>query len=64
MPRTTKGGDDPNHELPNAEKDRIEADLREQARKLLRENKAKDSKRLTNRARNISRRESKKQEHH
>ncbi len=34
MPRSNLGGDDPDHDLPVAEKDRLERQLRKEARKL------------------------------
>ena len=64
MPRTNLGGDDPDHDLSPEEKDRLERKLREQARKLLAQGKAKESKKLLNRARNISRRPSRRADHH
>ena len=64
MARTTLGGDDPDHQLSPEEKDRLERELRKIARRLLAEGKAKESKKLLNRARNISRRPSKRAEHH
>jgi hypothetical protein len=64
MPRTNLGGDDPDHDLPQAEKDRRERALRKKARELLLEGKPKDSKRLNDRARNISRRPSRRADHH
>jgi len=64
MPRTTLGGDDPDHQISPEEKDRLERELREKARKLLAAGKAKESKKLMNRARNISRRASGRADHH
>ncbi len=64
MPRSNLGGDDPDHDLPPEEKDRLERKLRKEARKLLAEGQAKRSKKLLNRARNISRRPSKQADHH
>ncbi len=64
MPRSDLGGDDPDHDLSPEDKDRLERKLREKARKLLTQGKAKESKKLLNRARNISRRPSKRADHH
>jgi len=64
MPRTTKGGDDPHHQLTQAEKDRQERQLRTEARDLLRKNQPKERKERESRAIAISRRESKVQQHH
>ncbi len=64
MPRSDLGGDDPDHDLSPEDKDRLERKLREKARKLLAQGKAKESKKLLNRARNISRRPSKRADHH
>ena len=64
MPRSSLGGDDPDHDLSPEDKDRLERKLREEARKLLSQGKARQSKKLLNRARNISRRPSKRSDHH
>ena len=64
MPRSTIGGDDPDHEMSNEEKDRRERKLREEARQALADGKPKDCQRLNSRARNISRRPSRRAEHH
>jgi hypothetical protein len=64
MPRSNLGGDDPDHDLTAEEKDRLERQLRKQARELLARGQAKQSKKLLNRARNISRRPSKRSDHH
>jgi hypothetical protein len=64
MTRTTLGGDDPDHQLSPEEKDRLERELRKEARRLLMEKRSKESKKLLNRARNISRRASKRADHH
>ena len=58
MPRTTLTGDDPAHELPNEEKDRLERQLRAEAEELRRAKKQRDKQRKLNRAINISRRPS------
>lgn len=64
MPRSSLGGDDPDHELPPAEKDQRERELRKEARQQLAAGQPKESKRLLDRARNISRRPSKRADHH
>jgi hypothetical protein len=64
LPRSTLGGDDPDHDLSDEEKDRRERELRRDARDLLEKDKAKENKRLLNRARNISRRPSRRADHH
>ena len=64
MPRSTLGGDDPDHDLSDEEKDARERELRKLARKLLAEGDARGSKRLLSRARNISRRPSRRTDHH
>ncbi len=64
MPRTNLGGNDPDHDLPTEEEDRLERKLREEPRKLLALGKVQHTKKLLNRARNISRRPSKRSEHH
>ncbi len=64
MPSSNLGGDDPDHDLSPEEKDRLERKLREKARKLLVQGKAREGKKLQNRARNISRRPSKRADHH
>jgi hypothetical protein len=64
MPKSTLGGDDQKHELPPDEIERLERALRAEAREFLKAGKTKDSKKLNNRAKNISRRASKKADHH
>jgi hypothetical protein len=64
MPRTTLSGDDDDHDLSPAEKDEREKALRKQARELLRAGRAKERRELENRATNISRKPSKKADHH
>ena len=64
MPRTTLGGDDPAHQLPDHKKDQLEKELRRRAREPLHKGDAKKRKELENRAVNISRKESKIQQHH
>jgi hypothetical protein len=64
MPHTSLGGDDPDHQLSTDKKDAIERTMRKEARELLRMGKAKERRELENRAANISRRESRKADHH
>jgi hypothetical protein len=64
MPRTTLGGDDPGHDLPKDEKDRLERALREEARLDRQNRRAKDARRKLDRAINISRPPSRKAQHH
>jgi len=64
MPRSTIGGDDPDHDLSPEEKDRLEAELREQAKKKLQEGRRKERNKLNNRAREISRTKSQRADHH
>jgi hypothetical protein len=64
MPRTSLTGDDPGHDLPQEEKDRLERKLREESRLDLRRKKPKDAKKKLSRATNISRRPSRKAQHH
>lgn len=62
---STIGGQDPSHHLTKEEKDKREKKLRSEARKLT--SKSKDRKRrrqLLNRALQISRRPSKRADHH
>jgi hypothetical protein len=56
---STIGGDDPDHDLPSSEKDRLEAKLREESRELRRQGKPKEAKGKIDRANEISRRKSK-----
>ncbi len=51
-------GDDPWYDLPAAEKDAIEAELRTEARRLWRQGKPGDAHRKNKRAKEISRRKS------
>jgi hypothetical protein len=53
------GGDDPLHDLPADEKDRIERQLRDEGRKLRRDRKPREAKRQFDRANEISRDKSK-----
>ncbi|HVC94180.1 MAG TPA: hypothetical protein VND64_10845 [Pirellulales bacterium] len=64
MPRTTLGGDDPDHQLPADEKERRERELRAEARQHLLSGEPKECKRLNDRAKNISRRPSQRADHH
>lgn len=64
MPRTTMGGDDPEHQLSDKQKDKRERELREFARQLLLQSKPKEANKLLRRARNISREPSKHAQHH
>jgi len=63
MPRSTLGGNDPFHELPDHEKDRIEKILREKADEEFKKGFFRKRKEMLNRARNISREKSKKTHH-
>jgi hypothetical protein len=56
---STLGGDDPLHDLPPEEKDRIEKQLRAEGRKLRLRGKHKEGKQKENRATEISREKSK-----
>jgi hypothetical protein len=64
LPRSTLGGDDPDHDLSDEEKDARERELRKQARECLAKGEAKQCKQILNRARNISRRPSQRAGHH
>lgn len=55
VPRTTLGGDDPNHELSKDEKDRLERQLRKEAERDRQEGRPRDRTRKLSRAVNISR---------
>jgi len=55
VPRTTLGGDDPNHELPKKEKDRLERQLRDEAERDRKAGRPRDRMRKLSRATNISR---------
>ena len=57
------GGDDPGHDLDPAEKDRVEKQLREEARRLLGGKNKKERNRKLNRANEISRRKSRRAHH-
>ena len=56
---STLGGDDPSHDLPLEEKDKLERNLREEARKLLGGSNRKERNKKINRANEISRKKSK-----
>lgn len=60
----TLGGDDPDHDLPPEEKNREEARLGEEGRKLKLAKKNRDATRCLRRAREISRRKSFRAQHH
>jgi hypothetical protein len=66
MARSSLGGDDPDHQLPDKDKDKDkrETELRAQAREQLVQGNAKRRRELENRARNISRKESRRAQHH
>ncbi|HRE41445.1 MAG TPA: hypothetical protein PLG90_08920 [Ignavibacteria bacterium] len=64
MPRSSMGGDDPLHDLSGDEKDKIEEQLRAEARELRKREKFKDAKKKETRAIEISRRKSNKAQHH
>ncbi|QTA81312.1 Uncharacterized protein dnl_36450 [Desulfonema limicola] len=61
---STIGGEDINHDLTTDEKDKLERDLRAEARKLMLKGKKKKRKSLLNQANEISRRKSKRADHH
>jgi hypothetical protein len=61
---STIGGEDINHDLTTNEKDKLERDLRAEARKLMLKGKKKKRKSLLNQANEISRRKSKRADHH
>ena len=52
-------GDDPEYDLADEDKDRLEKKLRQDSRELRRQRKSKDAQRKINRANEISRRKSK-----
>ena len=56
---STLGGDDPLHDLPGHVKDRLEKELRREARELLSREYQKERNTLLNRANEISRAKSK-----
>jgi hypothetical protein len=64
MARTTLGDDDPAHQLPDFEKEKLEKELRRQAREHQKKNEPKKKSEKNNRATNISREPSKIQQHH
>lgn len=61
---STIGGEDINHDLTTDEKDKLERELRAEARKLMLKGKKKKRKSLLNQANEISRRKSKRADHH
>ncbi len=61
---STIGGEDEHHDLSDAEKDKIEKSMRAKALELLKQKKTKERKALLDQASEISRRKSKKAEHH
>jgi len=64
MPNSTINGDDPLHELSKSEKDKLEPELRAQARKDRLNGKNKEAAQKNSRATIISRRPSNKAQHH
>jgi len=64
MPRSTMGGDDPGHTLPPAAKDKFEQELRDEAKRLRTQGKPKDARKRLDRADHVSRKPSKKADHH
>lgn len=61
---TTIGGNDPNHDLTEQEKEGLERSLRAKAREMIRQGKAKERKKMIDRAQDISRQKSKMADHH
>jgi len=61
---STIGGEDLHHDLSTDKKDKLEKDLRAEARKLILKGKKKRRKSLLNQASEISRRKSKRADHH
>ncbi len=61
---STMGGEDTNYDLTTVEKDKREKELRAEARKLLLIGKTKTRNSLLNQANEISRRKSKRADHH
>jgi hypothetical protein len=64
MPRSTLGGDDPDHQLSSDEKEERERELRAKAREALRQKRPKERRELENRAKNISKQEAGRADHH
>jgi hypothetical protein len=64
MPGTTLGGDDPAHGLPPEEIDALEEKLRKEARLDRRKKRQRAAAKKLHRATNISRRPSKRADHH
>ncbi|HAO21830.1 MAG: hypothetical protein BWK80_03450 [Desulfobacteraceae bacterium IS3] len=61
---STIGGEDEYHDFSDAEKDKLEKAMRTKAQELLKQKKTKERKSLLDQAAEISRRKSKKAEHH
>ena len=61
---STIGGEDISHDLSAEEKDRLEKKIRAQARKLMLTGNKKKRKSLLNQANEISRRKSRRADHH
>ena len=64
MPGSTLGGDDPAHGLSPEEIDALEAKLRREARLDRQQNRPREAAKKNHRATNISRRPSKRADHH
>jgi hypothetical protein len=64
MPKSTIGGDDPEHDLPLEEKNRREEELYREAVRLLSDGRHKERKKRLARAQEISRRKSGSADHH
>ena len=61
---STVGGDDPAHDLPDEQKDEKEEALLVEAQRLFRSGKAKERKKKLAQAREVSRRKSRRAQHH
>lgn len=61
---STIGGNDPDHDLSDAEKNRREPELRKQAREAMKKKQKKVRDKLLARANEISRAKSKRADHH
>jgi hypothetical protein len=61
---STIGGNDEYHDFSNQEKDELEKELRAKARQLLTQKQVRERKLLLDKAIEISRRKSKKADHH
>lgn len=64
MPRTNLGGEDPGHQLSDEDKDKLESKMRQEAIELLKSGNSKKRSEILNRAKNISRKPSRKSQHH